>query len=643
MENTGYPCPGCGAPADLASGCPGCGRPPYPPAAEVVRLDREIAALAPEVERARGDVPGPAGPAGDGPAAPDGAGRPDPPGDPAAAAAPGAARPRVAVGAAAGRPETFGAGPGRPETSTRTVQGLLFVLGGLLLGTAAIVFTAVAWAAVGVAGRALILAAVTVLALAGPLIATRRGLRGTAETFAAVGLLLVLLDGYAAWTVDLFGVAGWPGTRYAALVGGIGAAAAAGYAPAEPADRAVVRGAAGRAAGAAAGRGRGPAVGRRVGAGLHRGGAGGPPGGGRAAPPGSGRRRTADGRGGRRGAGRRAAPGGTVRRTGRGADGDGPGRIPGRYAGGGRRAGARLARPRGRARRRRRLRAGATGPGPGGRQPVLAGGPLLLVGVVLLAGALAAGGRTYRLVTAGLLVPVLAAALLRPVAELRPGLLLVAAGAVVAVLAGAVRAAAGETALTGPRVGALVVAGGLAQVATLATLVLAGGAVLRSLPPWRGAAAGPAPHWGWQLPVAAPLTAAAVALLLPRAARPVVAVVGGALAVLAAPAVAATPWPSVVAADLLAAVALLAVAVLRPRRRYTTVLVRGPRRGRPARSRAAGRAAGPAGALAALAVVAVAGALVAARGRQGAGGQPVVGGVALAARCSPCRPGWPSG
>ncbi|WP_406041294.1 hypothetical protein OG799_33980 [Micromonospora sp. NBC_00898] len=262
--------------------------------------------------------------------------------------------------------------------------------------------------------------------------------------------------------------------------------------------------------------------------------------------------------------------------------------------------------------------------------PLLAGGPLLLVAVVLLTGALAAGGRTYRLVTAGLLVPVLATALLRPVAELRPGLLLVAAGAVVAVLAGAVRALPAKL-RTGPRVGALVVAGGLAQIATLVTVVLAGGAVLRSLPPWRGAAAGPAPHWGWQLPVAVLLTAVAVALLLPRAARPVVAVVGGALVVLAAPAVAATPWPVVVAADLLAAVALLAVAVLRPRRRYTTVLV-------PALGGAVllghGLLVGladPAGAGAALAVVAVAGALVAARGRRGTGGQPVVGGVALAA------------
>ncbi|NED54449.1 hypothetical protein G3I24_26565, partial [Micromonospora aurantiaca] len=53
MENTGYPCPGCGAPADLVAGCRTCGRPPYPPAAEVVRLDREITELAPRVEAAR--------------------------------------------------------------------------------------------------------------------------------------------------------------------------------------------------------------------------------------------------------------------------------------------------------------------------------------------------------------------------------------------------------------------------------------------------------------------------------------------------------------------------------------------------------------------------------------------------------------
>ncbi|MCM0678360.1 hypothetical protein NCC78_27340, partial [Micromonospora phytophila] len=237
MENTGYPCPACGAPADLGSGCSGCGRPPYPAAAEVVRLDREIAALGGEVEQARRTYQGLADRLATtrrrraelaatiraqfpGPAA-----RPALPAHPPSpAGSPGWPGPLPTA------PVPTSNTVGGVETSTRTVQGLLFVLGGLLLGTAAVVFAAVAWAAVGVAGRALILAAFTVLALAAPLVATRRGLRGTAETFAAVGLLLVLLDGYAAWTVDLFGVAGWPATRYAALVGGAGAAVAAGYA-----------------------------------------------------------------------------------------------------------------------------------------------------------------------------------------------------------------------------------------------------------------------------------------------------------------------------------------------------------------------------------------------------------------------------
>ncbi|MDZ5444794.1 hypothetical protein U2F26_18930 [Micromonospora sp. 4G57] len=590
MENTGYPCPGCGAPADLASGCPGCNRPPYPPAAEVVRLDREIATLAPEVERARVTYQD-------------------------LLARLGSARQRRSELAARIRleipppqpvrpvpvpPAPVVVGPGRPETSTRTVQGLLFVLGGLLLGTAAIVFTAVAWAAVGVAGRALILAAVTVLALAVPLVATRRGLRGTAETFAAVGLLLVLLDGYAAWTVDLFGVAGWPGTRYAALVGGIGAAVSAGYArlsrltvpwfAALLAAQPVLPLAAAAARPSAAGWAlvcTGVALGDLVVVVALR---------------------------------PRVSPATSPVRAGVlvGTPAVVAGRVLGWLG-----HGVALA-----------VAAGcALVPLAWGRAagtPLLAGGPLLLVALALLGGALAAGGRAYRVVAAGLLVPVLATALLRPVAELRPGLLLVAAGSVAAVLAGAVAALPARL-RTGPRVGALVVAGGLAQVATLVTVVLAGGAVLRSLPPWRGAAAGPAPHWGWQLPVAVVLTAAAVALLLPRAARPVVAVVGGALAVLAAPAAAPTPWPVVVAADLLAATALLAFAVLRPRRRSATVLV--PTLG-GAVLLGHGLLVGladPGGAGAALAVVVVAGALVAARGRRGAGVQPAVGGVALGA------------
>jgi hypothetical protein len=98
-----------------------------------------------------------------------------------------------------------------------------------LLGVAAIVFTAVAWSQFGVGGRAALLAGFTAAALAVPPLALRRGLSATAETFAAVGLLLVLLDGYAAFYVDLFGVADYSAWGYAGAVCAVTAAVAAGY------------------------------------------------------------------------------------------------------------------------------------------------------------------------------------------------------------------------------------------------------------------------------------------------------------------------------------------------------------------------------------------------------------------------------
>jgi hypothetical protein len=114
---------------------------------------------------------------------------------------------------------TPGTAPGAvPETSTRTVQNVLFILGGLLLGTAAIVFTAVAWTTFGVQGRAAILGVITLITLAAPIVALARKLRATAETFAAIALLLVGLDGYAAWYVNLFGAQTLSGLRYAGVV-----------------------------------------------------------------------------------------------------------------------------------------------------------------------------------------------------------------------------------------------------------------------------------------------------------------------------------------------------------------------------------------------------------------------------------------
>ncbi|MEU9826723.1 SCO7613 C-terminal domain-containing membrane protein [Micromonospora chersina] len=606
MENTGYPCPGCGAPADLASGCPGCGRPPYPPAAEVVTLDREIAGLAPRVEAARvayQELAGRLSTARQRRAELAARIRLEIP-------APRPVAPAPAVPPVRPQPAPVPVRPGGAETSTRAVQSLLFVLGGLLLGTAAVVFTAVAWAAFGVAGRALILLAFTALALAAPLVARARGLRGTAETFAAVGLLLVLLDGYAAWSVDLFGVAGWPGSRYAALVGGIGAAVAAGYArlsrltvpwfaallTAQPVLPLAAVAAEPSAAGWAlvltalalgdlvvvvALRGRVAAAG------------GGPA----AAPPPGWSAATAPAR-------------------------NAPSAVLAGWVLGWVGHGVALA-----------LAAGcALVPlvlGRAAGTPLLAGGPLLVVALALFAGALAAGGRTHRLVGAGLLVPVVATALIRPVAALRPGLLLLAAGIVAVALAGAVRALpAGPR--TGPRLGALLVAAGLGQVATVLTGLVAAATAAAAFPAWQGGRTAEVPSWGWQLPVAVLLTAGAVALLAPRVARPLVGVVGGALAVLAAPAVTATPWPLVLVADLAAATALLLVVVARPRRRNPTVVVTALTAAVLLGHALLVGCAAPAGAGVVLAVLAVLGTIVAARGRRGRDAQPVIAGVALA-------------
>ncbi|MEU9512809.1 SCO7613 C-terminal domain-containing membrane protein [Micromonospora sp. NPDC048169] len=586
MENTGYPCPGCGAPADLVAGCRGCGRPPYPPAAEVIRLDREIGELVPRVEAARlayQELSGRLVTARQRRAALAARVRQEIPAPHAAGPAP-----HPAVTPPRPVPPTPAVRPGGAETSTRAVQGLLFVLGGLLLGTAAVVFTAVAWTTFGVAGRALILLAVTALALAAPLVARARGLRGTAETLASVALLLVVLDGYAAWSVDLFGVTALPGSRYAALVAAAGTAVAAGYGlasrltapwfaawllaqPVLPLAAAAFRPtAAGWALVLTA-----VALGNlAVVLAL--------------------RRRTPEAR-------VALVVGRVLGWTGHGVAlvlAAGCALVPlavGRAAG----------------------------------TPLLAGGPLLVVALAVVAGALAAGGRLWRATTTGLLVPVLALALIRPVGELRPGLLLLAAGLVVAALAGAVRALPAPV-RTGPLVGALAVAAGLGQVAVVLTGLVGAATASAGFPAWQGGRDVPVPSWGWQLPVALLLTAGAVALLTPRAVRPLAGVAAAGLVALAVPAVTATPWPLVLVVDLAAATALLLAAVVRPRGGRVVV---------PAAASAGavllGHAllvgcAAPAGAVAVLAVTVVLGVALAALGRRGRDAQPVVGGVALA-------------
>ncbi|WP_431974120.1 SCO7613 C-terminal domain-containing membrane protein [Micromonospora haikouensis] len=672
MDTSGYPCPACGAPADLSVGCRRCGRAPDPTAAEVIRLDREIVVLSGRAEQARrahlelveavrsaqarradlaarvraatpvgaprpaGPVPVPPPPVAPPPVAP----------APVPAAGPQVRLPGPALpvpgqqvrppGPAVRLPGPVPAAPvgpvppqrpaqvGGAETSTRTVQGLLFVLGGLLLGTAAVVFTAVAWATVGVAGRALILLAFTALALAVPPVAARRGLRGTAETFAAVGLLLVVLDGYAAWSVDLFGVAGWPGARYAALVGGVSAALAAGYGrltrltvpwfaalftvqpvlpllagPAHPSAAGwtvvFVGVAALNLVVVAALRDRGPAL------------APVPPG--SPAPPAAASASAPLG----------GAPVGGAPVGAGAAGGSAPaaGRVLAWLGYGGAllvAAGCALV---------------PLAVGRAAGSPLLAGGPLLLVSLALLGAALVAGGRLFRAAAAGALVPVLGLALLRPVAELRSGLLTVATALVALALAGAVRALPRRVG-TGPRAGALVVAAGAAQVGALLAVLLGAVAVGRVLPPWSGVGPGPHLPWGWQVPVAVALAAVALAALLPRVAWPVIGVVAVAFATLGVSGVGPLPWPAVPAAGLVVGAGLLLFAVTRARPWWGVLAAAVAGAALVGHALLVGLAY-PAGEAALLGAVVPLGLAVAALGRRAGGVRRGVAGTALAA------------
>ncbi|WP_433824733.1 SCO7613 C-terminal domain-containing membrane protein [Actinoplanes sp. CA-015351] len=208
-----YPCPRCGTTASAGTGCPGCGRAPDADAIEVMRLDAEIAGLRQRFDAARAELTTLQTRIGD------------------VTAQRNRIAYRVVTKAKAEKPVTEPAviNTPEPQLTTLTVQNVLFALGGLLLIVAAAVFTAVAWAQVGVTGRAAILATATVAVLAVPPFAVRRGLTAAAETLAAVGLLMILLDGYAAWAVNVLDVRGQDPQLYAAAVCAATAVIASGY------------------------------------------------------------------------------------------------------------------------------------------------------------------------------------------------------------------------------------------------------------------------------------------------------------------------------------------------------------------------------------------------------------------------------
>jgi hypothetical protein len=114
-----------------------------------------------------------------------------------------------------------------PEASSRSVQAVMLGLGALLLSIAAVVFVGVAITAMDTWGRLAILLGAAALALALAPQVVRRGLTSTAETVAAIGLLLVGITGYALWITDT--VATLPGPVYAGLVAAVTAVVGYGY------------------------------------------------------------------------------------------------------------------------------------------------------------------------------------------------------------------------------------------------------------------------------------------------------------------------------------------------------------------------------------------------------------------------------
>ncbi|WP_121717701.1 hypothetical protein [Streptomyces sp. E5N91] len=117
-----------------------------------------------------------------------------------------------------GPPAGTGAAARRPEATAPGVQNVLLVLGGVLLTIAAIAFTPVSWGHLGIAGRALVLGALTVGALGAPVALLRCGLRSTAEAVAALGTALTVLDAYALHEVAFPGTDGVGYTATASAV-----------------------------------------------------------------------------------------------------------------------------------------------------------------------------------------------------------------------------------------------------------------------------------------------------------------------------------------------------------------------------------------------------------------------------------------
>jgi hypothetical protein len=111
--------------------------------------------------------------------------------------------------------------PSRPSLLSRIgVQGLLISVGALMVAVAGIVFLVVAWDRLGLSGRALVIATLTVAAMAAA-VRLRPKLPETAEGIGAIAAVLVLADAWAVRATGLWGTDRWHWSGYLALAGGL--------------------------------------------------------------------------------------------------------------------------------------------------------------------------------------------------------------------------------------------------------------------------------------------------------------------------------------------------------------------------------------------------------------------------------------
>jgi hypothetical protein len=123
--------------------------------------------------------------------------------------------------------------PPAPQPPARravlSVQSLLVGLGALLLAVASVVFLAFSWDRLGITGRSVVVATMTLTVLSGAVLARRARMQLTAEAVGALGAVLVVLDAVAVRVTGLAGE-GMGRLTYAATAALVCAAVLAGVA-----------------------------------------------------------------------------------------------------------------------------------------------------------------------------------------------------------------------------------------------------------------------------------------------------------------------------------------------------------------------------------------------------------------------------